>query len=87
MSPPTSNVHHSEKLGDIDVDTMAGVQTALSFLGYDPGTVDGIDGPNTKKAVRDFQEAEGIAADGIVGPNTRKVLLAALERVASAPEG
>ena len=83
---PTSNVHHSEKLGDIDVDTLAGVQTALSFLGFDPGTVDGIDGPNTKSAVRAFQEAQGIAADGIVGPNTRKVLLAALEKVATEGE-
>lgn len=78
-----SQMHKSDKFGEIDVDTMAGVQTALSFLGHDPGEVDGFDGPNTRRAVRSFQDAQGISADGIVGPNTRKTLLVALEREAA----
>jgi peptidoglycan hydrolase-like protein with peptidoglycan-binding domain len=77
-----THVHNSEKFGQIDVDTMAGVQTALSFLGHDPGEVDGFDGPSTRHALREFQAAQGIDADGIVGPNTRKTLLVALEHAA-----
>ena len=33
--------------------------------------VDGIYGPRTEAATRDFQSARGIAVDGIVGPVTR----------------
>jgi peptidoglycan hydrolase-like protein with peptidoglycan-binding domain len=78
-----NHVHTSEKFGEIDVATMAGVQTALSFLGHDPGEVDGFDGPNTRHALRQFQAEQGISADGLVGPNTRKTLLDALERAAA----
>jgi peptidoglycan hydrolase-like protein with peptidoglycan-binding domain len=81
-----SHVHESEKFGTIDLDTLAGVQTALGFLGYDAGAVDGIDGPNTQAAVRSFQSDQGLKADGIAGPNTKKALLAALESAASSDE-
>lgn len=79
-----SQVHESEKFGRIDLDDLAGVQTALGFLGFDAGAADGIDGPNTQSAVRSFQEEQGIKADGIAGPNTKKALLAALESAAAA---
>jgi peptidoglycan hydrolase-like protein with peptidoglycan-binding domain len=78
-----SQIHNSEKFGEINVDTMSGVQTALSFLGHDPGEVDGFDGPNTRHALKEFQSEQGISADGIVGPNTRKTLLAALDKAAA----
>ncbi|WP_394825115.1 peptidoglycan-binding protein [Pendulispora albinea] len=78
-----SNVHESEKFGRIDLATTAGLQTALSFLGYDPGTVDGLDGPKTQAALRAFQESAGITADGLIGPNSRRELLSALETAAS----
>jgi len=76
-------IHESEKFGRIDLATTAGVQTALSFLGHDPGEVDGLDGPKTREALRAFQEAAGIAADGLIGPNSRKALLADLESAAA----
>jgi hypothetical protein len=37
--------------------------------------VDGIFGPNTEKATRDFQKFAGKVIDGIVGPNTWKTIL------------
>lgn len=78
--------HQSEKFGHIDLGTLSGVQTALGHLGFDPGKIDGIDGPNTKASVKAFQAAAGVQADGIAGPVTKKALLAGLEH-ASSPEG
>lgn len=76
-------VHESEKFGYIDLGNLTGVQTALVHLDLDPGTIDGIDGPKTQAAVRQFQESARIGVDGIVGPETRGALLNALEQLAS----
>ena len=46
------------------------VQTVLKKWGYYTGSVDGINGPQTKAAVKKFQRKYGLAADGIVGPLT-----------------
>ena len=67
--------HNSEKFGYINLEDLEGVQDALTKLGYDPGTVDGKDGPNTQKAVREFQAHVSIKIDGIVGPETRQALV------------
>ncbi|WNF30343.1 peptidoglycan-binding protein [Streptomyces sp. C11-1] len=53
------------------------VQTLLTQQGYEPGTVDGHFGPNTKSAVEAFQRARSLGADGIVGPKTWTALLSA----------
>ncbi|MCC6159525.1 MAG: peptidoglycan-binding protein [Deltaproteobacteria bacterium] len=37
-------------------------------------SADGVFGPNTDKAVRDFQRSKGLVVDGIVGPTTRTYL-------------
>lgn len=50
------------------------VQMALTEQGYDPGPVDGLDGPATDKALRSFQSDKGLAPDGILGPRTMKAL-------------
>ena len=67
--------HNSEKFGFINLEDLEGVQDALTKLGYDPGAVDGKDGPNTQKAVREFQAHASIQIDGIVGPMTRQALV------------
>lgn len=46
------------------------IQTKLKQLGYYNGTIDGIFGSNTKKAVIAFQKNCGLTADGIAGPKT-----------------
>ena len=51
--------------------TVRQVQLLLTFLGYDPGAIDGADGPKTRAAVKAFQAAEGLEPDGIAGPQTQ----------------
>ncbi|MBR2988767.1 MAG: peptidoglycan-binding protein, partial [Clostridia bacterium] len=50
------------------------VQTRLKELGYYTIKVDGIWGPKTRQAVRNFQRDYGLKVDGIVGKNTEKAL-------------
>jgi peptidoglycan hydrolase-like protein with peptidoglycan-binding domain len=70
--------HNSETFGYINLDDLKGVQTALQRLGHDPGTIDGKNGPNTERAVREFQASATIKIDGIVGPETRQAIVDAL---------
>lgn len=53
-------------------------QTALARAGFNPGTADGVFGPNTQNAVRAFQQAKGLTVDGIIGPRTWTALMAYL---------
>lgn len=54
------------------------IQNLLDYLGYAPGPIDGVNGPNTRDAVTAFQRAEGLAVDGIAGANTQGKLLEAV---------
>lgn len=78
--------HNSEKFGYINLDELHGVQDALAKLGYNPGSIDGKNGPNTQNAVRAFQAHASIGIDGIVGPETRQALVVELDRNSSEPE-
>ena len=53
------------------------LQQRLAALGYNTGGIDGILGPATKRALKQFQAAHGLAADGVVGPATKAALAAA----------
>ena len=55
-------------------DEVRRIQKKLKDLGYYNGSVDGIFGSATKKAVIAFQKNCGITADGIAGPKTLKYL-------------
>jgi len=58
-------------------DDVVELQQTLNRLGFDAGREDGILGPATDVALRDFQRNAGLSVDGISGPAT----LAAFRRV------
>lgn len=73
--------------------TILQVQLLLTYLGYDPGDIDGANGKNTIAAVRRFQADYGLTADGDPGAATQKMLIGAVagtamkvDKPASAPE-
>lgn len=49
---------------NLDQQTVRQVQQALDEQGYDPGTVDGVWGPSTQQALRQFEQDQGLQADG-----------------------
>ncbi len=66
--PPPADVTLSRE-------TVRRLQRTLDGLGYDPGGVDGIPGPGTRKAVAAYQRDRGRVADGHID----RELLSALE--------
>lgn len=55
-------------------DDVSHLQQRLSDMGFDPGRVDGIFGPLTEDAVREFQRNIGLPVDGLCGPQTTLAL-------------
>ena len=51
-------------------DDVKAVQKLLADQGYYPGTLDGVFGVGTTRAVKAFQEFAGLASDGSVGKET-----------------
>ncbi|HVX19172.1 MAG TPA: peptidoglycan-binding protein [Acidimicrobiales bacterium] len=60
-------------------DDVTHLQVRLSALGFDAGRVDGIFGPDTERALLDFQRNAGLTSDRICGPE----VVATLDRMAS----
>ena len=54
------------------------IQYLLAYLGYSPGSCDGVMGRNTQAAVRRFQADYGLTADGDPGAATQKMLIGAI---------
>jgi hypothetical protein len=55
-------------------DEVRTIQRLLTRLGYHPGALDGVYGPQTVSAVVQFQHDQGLVPDGEVGGRTRKAL-------------
>jgi lipoprotein-anchoring transpeptidase ErfK/SrfK len=51
------------------------VQVTLDRLGYSPGSIDGLSGPQTKAALEAYQHRNGLPVTGIVDRATRNKLL------------
>jgi N-acetylmuramoyl-L-alanine amidase len=64
-------------------DDVRQLQQQLSAIGFDAGRIDGIFGPHTDKALRDFQRNAAVAVDGICGRDT----IAAMVRVGGLADG
>jgi len=59
-------------IGHLDpINRISGIQARLNNLGYNSGPVDGIRGPITTAAVKEFQTKHKLAVDGIPGPKTQ----------------
>lgn len=54
------------------------LQKALSLVGFDPGSIDGIWGHRSRAALEAFQSVHGLEPDGWYGPQTATMLLEAL---------
>lgn len=55
-------------------DDVAQLQQRLLEMGFTPGTMDGIFGAESARALRDFQRNMGLEPDGTCGPTTVRVL-------------
>ena len=71
---PSGSVRH-----DHDVGSLEWAQLELNALGYARPAllVDGLQGPNTARAISAFQAANGLYRDGVLGPKTTAGLEAA----------
>ena len=64
-------------------DDVADLQRRLNTLGFDARRVDGLFGPETHRALVEFQRSAGLVPDGICGPDA----VAALDRVGGMAAG
>lgn len=48
--------------------TVMDIQRALHNLGYNPGPIDGINGPKTQNAIKQYQKDHGLVVDGMPTP-------------------
>lgn len=55
-------------------ETVEMVQARLHELGYQPGGIDGLMGPKTRSAIREFEDANGLPVDGVIDDRLRVAL-------------
>lgn len=67
------SIYTLSKLGS-QGDEVRRIQKKLKTLGYYNGSVDGVYGTATQKAVKNFQKNCGLTADGVAGPKTIRFL-------------
>jgi peptidoglycan hydrolase-like protein with peptidoglycan-binding domain len=65
----------SSQGGGSDQSTVRQVQEQLKSAGFDPGPIDGQMGPQTQKALRDYQKSKGMKATGQLDQDTEQALL------------
>lgn len=66
--------------------TATEIQRALKNANFYTGSIDGKIGAKTKKAITEFQKANGLTADGKVGPKTWNIMSKYLNQEPAAPK-
>ena len=69
-SKPVAGTNFSVKNRSGGKSNVRDIQTCLKNAGFYNGKIDGVKGKQTRKAIREFQESNGLKADGVVGPKT-----------------
>lgn len=72
--PEILDLEQMPRLTDSDKPTNRDIQLALQNAGFYYGKIDGIIGPLSTRAIREFQEKYNLPVDGQVGPKTWAVL-------------
>ena len=65
---------HANNAANRDADHVRSVQRALNDRGYNAGTADGVWGPGTEQALRDFQRASNLPVTGALDERTAAAL-------------
>jgi Putative peptidoglycan binding domain len=73
--PNTSEATPSEAMPQENL--VRDAQVALRDVGYKPGKIDGVMGPTTQAAIREFQASHGLPLTGTLDATTRQQLFAA----------
>jgi len=72
------NIAHLNPIDNAHDNGVSGIQARLRNMGYNPGPIDGILGPLTQEAIREFQaDNPPLAIDGVCGPGTKAILVKA----------
>lgn len=66
-------------------DDVGELQRRLSRLGFDAGRIDGIFGPDTHRALSDFQRNCGLSDDGVCGVETASLLVRLCRQTGDGP--
>ncbi len=73
-SPNRSPLNQNPQPEVMPVRTHFDLQLALDRLGFSPGNIDGLSGPQTRTALRAFQSSVGLSATGQLDANTKQRL-------------
>jgi hypothetical protein len=73
-SQPSQQDLTSSQPGTVNAAQVRQAQKKLNDMGYRAGQVDGVWGPNTQAAIRNFQQAKGLEATGRLNPQTINAL-------------
>ena len=74
ISPVSHNYNCTEYEKDSLIISEIMLQVVLKNYGYYTSKIDGDFGPNSKKALKEFQSSNNLVSDGILGKNTCKTL-------------
>lgn len=68
--PKTQGTNASERARQPFDERLLGAQVALARIGISSGSIDGVSGPQTRAAIRAFQQREGLPVSGVLDSGT-----------------